>query len=127
MSIGFEGMNDGFSYHEDTVICAVLIVLGVAVCIFLTCYFSKRYKLCRRETPQVDYGRSRWQNMSLADLSRQYQDRFEDLGPVGVTPPFPPPPVAQEVPRPKARLEARLSALETAARMSTLESALDGK
>ena len=116
MSIGFEGMNDGFSYHQDTVITAVLIVFAAAIGIFLACYFSKKYKFCQvpRQTDNND--RSQWRNISLRTLSRQYQNRFEDLGPVGVTPVYtPPPPSTSEASsRAKIRLESRLSALENA-------------
>ena len=123
MSIGFEGMNDGFSYHEDTVICAVLIILGVAVCTFLTCYFSRKYKLCHREPPQpVGFNKPHWQNVSMADLN----NRFEDLGAVGVTPAYPPPPPTQVVPTgAKTRFEARLAALESASRMASLKTAVE--
>ena len=114
MSIGFEGMNDGFSYHQDTVITAVLIVFAVAIGIFLACYFTKKYKFCQVPR-QTNNDRSLWRNVSLRTLSRQYQDRFTDLGPVGVTPVYTPPPSTSEASsRAKMRLETRLSALENA-------------
>ena len=115
MSIGFEGMNDGFSYHQDTVITAVLIVFVVAIGIFLACYFSKKYKVCQAPRHMETNDRSHWRTMSLRTLSRRYQDRFEDLGAVGVTPTYTPPPSAPETSsRSKLRLESRLSALENA-------------
>ena len=117
MSIGFEGMNDGFSYHQDTVITAVLIVFAVAIGIFLACYFSKKYKFCQVPRQANNNDRSLWRNLSLRTLSRQYQDRFTDLGPVGVTPvyaPSPPSATSEASSRAKGRLESRLSALENA-------------
>ena len=87
------------------------------------CYFSRKYKLCRREPPQpVGFNKPHWQNVSMADLN----NRFEDLGAVGVTPAYPPPPPTQVVPTgAKTRFEARLAALESASRMAALKTAVE--